>query len=131
MEIGGYRKEYLDVLYENFPFLDYVSKYTDLSKQNNDWVGTCPICEFSQITVRETSWHCKTCLRTPDGAEPIFYSPEAFLSKFHRLAIFDAVCMMEGWVNTHTDTIVPKERYVFVETADEEPAEIPEFAEAL
>jgi hypothetical protein len=115
MEIGGYRKEYLQVLYDNFPFVDYVTKYTDLERKKDEWVGVCPICEFCDITLTATSWHCKNCLMTADGVEPIFYSPEAFLSKFHRLAIFDAICLMEGWVNTHTDIIIPKERYVYVE----------------
>ena len=56
---------------------------------------------------------------TADGDLPIFYSPEAFLAKFHRLDIFDAVCFMEGWVNTHTDAKIPADRYVFIETVDE------------
>jgi hypothetical protein len=55
---------------------------------------------------------------TADDA-PFFFSPESFLSKFHRLDIFDAVCFMEGWVNTHTDAFIPRQRYVFIDTIDE------------
>lgn len=116
MEIGGYRKEYLSVLHDNFPFVDYVSKYTDLERKKDVWSGICPLCEYSAIELKDTSWHCKNCLLTPDGAEPIFYSPESFLSKFHRLDIFDAICFMEGWINTHTEVSIPKERYVFIKT---------------
>ena len=116
MEIGGYKKEYLEVLHNNFSYVDYVSKYTDLTGRKNEWSGICPICEYCNITLKVTSWHCKNCLMTAEGDEPVFYSPEAFLSKFHRLDIFDAVCFMEGWVNTHTDAEIPRERYVFLET---------------
>jgi hypothetical protein len=128
MEIGGYRKEYLEVLHNNFPFVDYVSKYTDLNRHKTEWTGMCPMCEFSMITLKVTSWHCKNCLMTADDAEPVFYSPEAFLSKFHRLDIFDAVCFMEGWVNTHTDAAIPKERYVYLETELEPEPELMEVA---
>lgn len=124
MEIGGYKKEYLSVLHDNFPFVDYVSKYTDLERKKDVWAGICPLCEYSTIELKNTSWHCKNCLLTPDGAEPIFYSPESFLSKFHRLDIFDAICFMEGWVNTHTDVSIPKERYVFIESEFETEPEL-------
>ena len=128
MEIGGYRKEYLEVLHKNFPFVDYVSKYTELEYKKSEWTGLCPMCEFTTITLKVSSWHCKNCLMTPDGDEPVFYSPEAFLSKFHRLDIFDAVCFMEGWVNTHTDAEIPEERYVYLETAPEPDMELAEVA---
>ena len=124
MEIGGYRKEYLEILHNNFPFVDYVSKYTDLDRIKNEWTGVCPLCEFSKLTLKINSWHCKNCTMTPDGSEPIFYSPEAFLSKFHRLDIFDAVCFMEGWIRTHTDTEIPTERYVYLDAAAEPEAEL-------
>lgn len=117
MEIGGYKKEYLEILHRNFPFVDYVSKYTDLNLKLDKWTGACPMCEFSEIKLKDDSWHCKTCTMTPDGVEPIFYSPESFLSKFHRLDIFDAICFMEGWVSTHTEVIIPKERYVYIESS--------------
>lgn len=115
MEIGGYKKEYLQILHDNFPFVDYISKYTDLNRENGLWVGVCPLCEFSPIKLKGESWHCKNCTQTPDGEEPIFYSPESFLSKFHRLDIFDSICFMEGWVRTHTEAVFPKERYVYIE----------------
>lgn len=129
MEIGGYNKQYLEVLHNNFPFLDYVSKYTDLEREKDAWSGQCPMCEFSLIKLKSQSWFCKTCTQTPDGVEPIFYSPEAFLSKFHRLDIFDAICFIEGWVHTHTDVKVPQERYVYIETfiSPEEEQQLMEF----